>query len=122
MLLVEMSLNAALVTVVASGGDRSDPSGSGASCTTTGPTPSRRLRRLLRLAMRDAASFPRWVPGYSIVVAAALAILLRDGVGLPDTATLPANLLFGVWFAATSVGLGRVATRGSVQRIAVTPV
>lgn len=64
------------------------------------------------LAMRDAAAFPRWLPRYSLVVGAAQVVnVFAIWVGIPDTATLPANMLFGVWFAATSVGLGRIAAR-----------
>ncbi len=70
------------------------------------------------LAMRDAVAFPRWLPGFSLVVGAAQVVnLFAIWVGIPDTATLPANMLFGVWFAATSVGLGRVAARTTSRPI-----
>lgn len=62
------------------------------------------------LAMRDTAAFPRWLPRFSLIVAAAQVVnVFAIWVGIPDTATLPANMLFGAWFAGTSVGLGRVA-------------
>lgn len=73
------------------------------------------------LAMRDTAAFPRWLPRYSLLVAAAQVLnMFAIWVGISDTATLPANLLFGVWFAGTSVGLGRMAAH-TARRPATAP-
>ena len=114
-ILVEMSLNAALVTVVTSGGD---PLGLFRFWDVLYNSSAYALEATylvcFGLAMRDAALFPRWLPRFSLVVAAAqVANLFAIWIGIPDMATLPANLLFGVWFAATSVGLGRIAARGA---------
>lgn len=63
------------------------------------------------LAMARVATFPRWMPRFSMAVAALLAInVFAIWVGIPDTATLPSALLLGVWFAGASIGLGRAAT------------
>jgi len=64
----------------------------------------------LLAAMRDVAVFPRWLPRFSLVVAALqLFNLSAIWVGIPDVLTLVGNLFFGVWFVAASVGLGRPA-------------
>jgi hypothetical protein len=60
------------------------------------------------LAMREVGGFPRWLPGFSLVTAALLAInVMAIWVGIPDAATLPSALFLGIWFAATSLGLAR---------------
>lgn len=62
------------------------------------------------LAMRDVAAFPRWLPRYSLLTAALLAINVSAiWIGIPDAATLPSALFLGLWFAAASFGLGRSA-------------
>jgi hypothetical protein len=112
-LLVQLALEAALVSVAASGGDVLGLFrfwdvlyNSGAYALEAS------YLVCFGLAMRDAAAFPRWLPNFSLVVGAAQVVnMFAIWVGIPDTATLPANMLFGVWFAATSVGLGRVAAR-----------
>lgn len=72
------------------------------------------------LAMRDTAVFPRWLPRFSLLVAAAQVVnVFAIWVGIPDMATLPANMLFAVWFAATSVGLGRIATLTAARPVTV---
>ncbi|MEO6207126.1 MAG: hypothetical protein ABIP77_04150 [Candidatus Limnocylindrales bacterium] len=62
------------------------------------------------LAIRDAAAFPHWLPRYSLLTAALLAINVSAiWIGIPDAATLPSALFLGLWFAATSLGLARTA-------------
>jgi hypothetical protein len=64
------------------------------------------------LAMRGVVGFPGWLPRYSYVVAAAQIVnMTAIWIGIPDSATLLGNALFGVWFGATSLGLGRVASQ-----------
>lgn len=63
------------------------------------------------LAMRQVAVFPGWLPRFSFVTATLLAINVSAiWVGIPDAATLPSAFLLGVWFAAASLGLHRMAT------------
>ena len=63
------------------------------------------------LAMRQVAAFPRWLPRFSLVTAALLAINVSAiWVGIPDPATLPSALFLGIWFGAASFGLYRMAT------------
>ena len=73
------------------------------------------------LAMTENAVFPRWLPRFSLVVAALQLINVSAiWVGIPDQLTLPGNLCFGIWFGAASVGLGRLASR-SVRRLMAQP-
>ena len=61
------------------------------------------------LAMREARGFPRWLPRFSLVVAALqLVNMSAIWVGIPDSLTLVGNLAFGAWFVGASIGLGRV--------------
>lgn len=63
------------------------------------------------LAMRQVAAFPGWLPRFSLVTAALLAINVSAiWVGIPDPATLPSALFLGIWFGAASFGLYRMAT------------
>jgi len=60
------------------------------------------------LAMRGVVGFPGWLPRFSLVTAALLAInITAIWVGIPDAATLPSALFLGIWFGATSFGLNR---------------
>ena len=119
-LLVQVALEAALVSVATSGGDALGLFrfwdvlfNSGAYALEAS------YLVCFGLAMREAAAFPRWLPGFSLVVGAAQIVnVFAIWAGIPDTATLPANMLFGVWFAATSVGLGRVASRAASRPVA----
>lgn len=62
------------------------------------------------LAFRAASVFPGWLTGLSFVAGVAVAVnVVAIWVGIPDPATLPANVLFGAWFAGTSLALGRFA-------------
>jgi hypothetical protein len=62
------------------------------------------------LAMRGVAGFPGWLPRFSFVTAALLAInITAIWVGIPDIATLPSAVFLGIWFGATSLGLHRAA-------------
>ncbi len=62
------------------------------------------------LAMRSVVGFPGWLPRFSFVTAALLAInITAIWVGIPDVATLPSALLLGIWFGAASFGLYRSA-------------
>ena len=74
----------------------------------------------LGLASRDVEGFPRWVPRFSYL-AAALQLVAMSAIwlGIPDAATLPGNLLLGIWMGAMSVGLGRLASRRSSARVPV---
>jgi len=73
------------------------------------------------LAMRGVAGFPGWLPRYSYAVAAAQIVnMTAIWVGIPDSATLVGNLLFGVWFGVTSIGLGRVAGERSRMPVPAT--
>ena len=62
------------------------------------------------LAMRGAIGFPRWAPGFGVVTGAVQAFnAFALWLGVPDTATLPGNLLLIGWFGMTAVALGRMA-------------
>jgi len=122
-ILTEISLQAALVTTVAAG---ADPSGffrlwdvlynSGAYVLEAGWV------LCFGLAVRDLAAFPRWLPRLSYVVCAIqLVNMSAIWVGIPDPATLIGNLLLGVWFGATSFGLGRVAARAETRTMTPAP-
>jgi hypothetical protein len=63
------------------------------------------------LAMRHVTGFPSWLPRFSLLAAALLAINVSAiWVGIPDVATLPSALLLAIWFVAASLGLYRAAT------------
>jgi hypothetical protein len=69
------------------------------------------------VATRGVAGFPGWLRTYSYVTAALLAVNVGAiWIGIPDAATLPSALFLGVWLGATSYGLGRIA---SAERPAV---
>jgi hypothetical protein len=69
------------------------------------------------VATRGVAGFPVWLRTYSFVTAALLAVNISAiWIGIPDAATLPSALFLGVWLAATSYGLWRIA---SAERPAV---
>jgi len=118
-ILSEISLQAALVTTATSGGDVAGLFrfwdvlyNSGAYVLEAS------WLAFFGLALRDVAAFPRWLPRFSLIVAAAQVInMTAIWVGIPDTATLAGNLLLAVWFGAASVGLGRLA---SVRVVAAT--
>ena len=60
------------------------------------------------LAMRRVAGFPSWLPRFSLLAAALLAINISAiWVGIPDVATLPSALFLAIWFVAASIGLYR---------------
>ena len=62
------------------------------------------------LAMRHVAAFPAWLPRFSLVTSALLAINVSAiWVGIPDAATLPSALFLGIWFGGASLGLYRLA-------------
>jgi hypothetical protein len=62
------------------------------------------------LAMREATSFPRWLPRFSLLVAALqLVNMSAIWVGIPDTFTLVGNIFFAIFFVGASIGLGRLA-------------
>jgi hypothetical protein len=119
-ILVESALQATLVTVAATGGDI---------------VPLFRFWDVLYnsalyvleagwtlafgLAMAESRAFPRWLPRFSLAVAALLLInMTAIWIGIPDQFTLIGNLCFGIWFGAASVGLGRLATRAAHRMVA----
>lgn len=112
-ILVEVSLQAALVTTATAGGDVLGLFrlwdvlyNSAAYVTEAGWV------LFFGLAMRDASAFPSWLPPFSYLVAIIQIVnMTAIWVGIPDTATLAGNLLLGVWFAASSFGLGRAVAR-----------
>jgi len=62
------------------------------------------------LAMRHVAGFPSWLPRFSLVAAALLAInITAIWLGIPDVATLPSAVFLGIWLGAASLGLYRAA-------------
>lgn len=66
------------------------------------------------LAMRSATAFSRPMPALSLLLAGLMLLnVSANWIGLPDQATLPANILLGVWFAGASIGLGRMAARST---------
>lgn len=73
------------------------------------------------LAMSESAAFPRWLPRFSLAVAALqLVNMSAIWVGIPDQLTLVGNMGFAIWIGAASVGLGRLATK-SVRQMVVQP-
>lgn len=73
------------------------------------------------IAMSGNPAFPRWLPRFSLVVAALqLVNMAAIWVGIPDQLTLAGNLGFGIWIGGASFGLTRLAT-GSVRRIVTQP-
>lgn len=112
-ILVEVSLEAALVTTATAGGDVLGLFrfwdvlyNSGAYVTEAG------WLVCFGLAMRDTDVFPRWLPRFSLVVAfMQLVNMTAIWVGIPDAATLAGNMLLAVWLGASSVGLGRSVAR-----------
>jgi len=68
------------------------------------------------LAMARQPGFPRWLPVFGVIVGALQLVNMTSLViGLPDAATLPGNLAFAVWLAATAYGLGRRARLTAVS-------
>ena len=60
------------------------------------------------LSMRGVPGFPGWLPRWSLVTSALLAINITAlWVGIPDIATLPSALFLAVWLGAASFGLNR---------------
>ena len=112
-ILVEVSLQAALVTTATSGGEVLGLFrfwdvlyNSGAYVTEAG------WIACLGLAMRDSDAFPRWLPRFSLVVAfMQLVNMTAIWVGIPDAATLAGNMLLAIWLGASCVGLGRTVAR-----------
>lgn len=71
------------------------------------------------LAMKDSPAFPRWLPRFSLAVAALqLVNMTAIWVGIPDQFTLIGNVGFALWFGASSVGLGRLAGRTAGHLVA----
>ena len=69
------------------------------------------------LATRGVAGFPGWLPRFSLVTAALLAVnVTAIWVGVPDVATLPSALFLAIWFGASSYGLAR--STGVAARVA----
>jgi hypothetical protein len=63
------------------------------------------------LAMRQQTAFPKWFPRFSLVAAALLLInVTAIWIGIPDAATLPSALFLGIWFGGASFGLNRMAS------------
>jgi hypothetical protein len=64
------------------------------------------------LAMRGIVGFPGWLPRFSFVTAALLAINISAiWIGIPDVATLPSAVFLAVWFVSASFGLYRTTTQ-----------
>jgi hypothetical protein len=63
------------------------------------------------LAMRDVASFPRWMQAMGIIVAL-LQIINASAihVGIPDQFTIVGNLALISWFIGANIGLGRMGS------------
>lgn len=112
-ILVETSLEAALVTAATAGGDVVglfrfwDVVYNSAAYVTEAA-----WVLCFGLAMRDDAAFPRWLTRFSYLVALLqLVNMTAIWIGIPDAATLAGNMLLAVWLAASSVGLGRAVAR-----------
>lgn len=114
LIITQISVQAALVSTVASGAD---------------PMPLFRFWDVLYnsgvyvleasllltfgLAFRAAEVIPRWLTWLSFVAGLAVAVNVSAiWIGIPDPATLPANALFGLWFAGTSLVLWRLPRVG----------
>lgn len=64
----------------------------------------------LGLAMRSTAGFPRFLGWFAPLTALLLLInVFAIWVGIPDPLTLPSAVLLSVWLAAASFGLWRIA-------------
>jgi len=73
------------------------------------------------IAMSGNPAFPRWLPRFSLVVAALqLVNVAAIWVGMPDQLTLAGNFGFGIWIGGASFGLTRLAT-ASVRRMLTQP-
>jgi hypothetical protein len=73
------------------------------------------------IAMSGNTAFPRWLPRFSLVVAALqLVNVAAIWVGMPDQLTLAGNFSFGIWIGGASFGLTRLAT-ASVRRMLTQP-
>lgn len=115
-LLTEVSIQAALVTVASTGGDAVGMFrfwdvlyNSGTYVLEAGMLAS------FGLALRGDRAFPRWLPTFSLVAAALqLVNMTAIWVGIPDTATMVGNVALAVWFGGSSVGLGRLAQTSRV--------
>jgi hypothetical protein len=60
------------------------------------------------LAMRGAATFPRWMIGLSLIASGSLYVKsLAIWIGIPDPVTLPVALLIVAWLVGASLGLRR---------------
>lgn len=113
LLLTETSLQAAIVTVVSSGGD---PLGLFRFWDVLYNSSAYVLEATwlagFGLAIRDLGAMPRWLPRFSFVVAALQIVNLSAiWIGIPDAVTLVGNMCLGIWFAGASVGLGRLLPR-----------
>jgi hypothetical protein len=112
LIITQISAQAAIVTAVASGAD---------------PIPLFRFWDVLYnsgvyvleaslllsfgLAFRATDAFPRWLTGLSFVAGAAVAVnVVAIWIGIPDPATLPANILFAAWLGGSGLVLGRIAS------------
>jgi len=61
------------------------------------------------LAMRTTLGFPRFLGWFAPVAALLLLVnVFAIWVGIPDALTLPASLALSIWLAAASFGLGRL--------------
>jgi len=73
------------------------------------------------LAMIGNPAFPRWLPRFSLVVAALqLVNMAAIWVGIPDQLTLAGNIGFGTWIGGASFGLTRLAS-ASIRRMVAQP-
>jgi hypothetical protein len=110
-ILSEVSIQAALVTTVRSGGETLGLFrlwdvlyNSGAYALETVWVAA------FGLALRNVAGFPGWLPRFSVLTAILLAVNIGAiWVGIPDPATLPSALFLGIWFGATSLGMYRAS-------------
>jgi hypothetical protein len=108
-IVVEISAQAAIVTVAQAGGDTvglfrfwDAVYNSGAYAFEATWVAS------FGLALRGVAGFPGWLPRFSWVTAALLAINISAiWIGIPDVATLPSAVCIGIWMGASAFGLGR---------------
>lgn len=117
-IVVEISAQAALVTIAQTGGDTvglfrfwDSVYNSGAYVFEATWVAS------FGLALRGVAGFPSWLPRFSWVTAALLAINISAiWIGIPDVATLPSAACIGIWMGASAFGLGRSTAVGVPAR------
>jgi hypothetical protein len=111
-LISEVALQAALVTVAQAGGE---PVGLFRLWDTLYNSGAYALEAVwvsaFGIAMRQASGFPSWLPRLSLVTATLLAINISAiWIGIPDPATLVSAVFLGAWLVAASVGLHRASS------------